>query len=225
MASVRRSTRQSRPPRTNLTAQEPVEQIEVVAHRDQVAVGNKKPTGKADRKAMKGKATAENKLRKSKTAKAGVQTSTEQGGSLSSFPPEILGMVLHDIDDIRTINALSRTCKAFYDMMMPRLYKRIAVASMFHAHIPKLIRTLEPNLSISQRKQLKKEGKYKGQKERYPTGLGDQTKPLCASYVRELVVGVADPGKKHKYIVERYVEEALKNLDNLEVVETRLLTK
>jgi hypothetical protein len=34
-----------------------------------------------------------------------------------------------------------------------------------------------------------------------------------------------DPGRKHDYIVHRYVEEALKNMVNLEVVETRVLTE
>lgn len=109
--------------------------------------------------------------------------------------------------------------------MMPRLYDRIAVAAMFHAHIPKLIRTLEPHLTIAQKKQLKKEGKYKGQQERYPTGLNESAKPICATYVRQMIVGAADPGKKHRYIVDRYVEEAFKNMNNLEIVETRILTK
>ncbi|TVY20935.1 hypothetical protein LARI1_G001395 [Lachnellula arida] len=140
-------------------------------------------------------------------------------------PPEVLSMILDNLKDPSTISKLGRTNKNFYTLMMPRLYHRIAVAAMFHAHIPKLIRTLEPHLSIAQKNQLKKEGKYRGQQERYPTGLDEKAKPLCAGYVRQLVVGVADPGKKHKYIVERYVEEAFKNMVNLEIVETRVVTK
>jgi len=123
------------------------------------------------------------------------------------------------------MSKLSRSCKKFYSLMMPRLYGRIAVAAMFHAHIPKLIRTLEPLLTIKQKKQLKKEGKYKGQQERYSSGLNEDAKPICATYVRKIVVGVSDPGKKHKYIVERYLEEVFKNLDKLEIVETHVLTK
>ncbi|KAH8883470.1 hypothetical protein GQ53DRAFT_663811 [Thozetella sp. PMI_491] len=134
-------------------------------------------------------------------------------------------MALANLEDVPSMSALGRTCKAFYSMMMPRVYGRIAVAAMFHAHIPKLIRTVEPLLTIAQKKQLKREGKYRGQQERYPTGLDEQAKPFCTSCVRQLVVGVADPGKKHKYIVVRYVEELLKNLDNLEILETRILTK
>lgn len=108
---------------------------------------------------------------------------------------------------------------------MPLLYKRLNVAAMFHAQIPKLIRALEPHLTIAQKKQLKREGKYKGQQERYSSLLDPHEKPACASYVRQLVVGVADPGRKHVYIVHRYVEEALKNMDNLEIVESYVLTK
>jgi hypothetical protein len=119
---------------------------------------------------------------------------------------------------------LARTCGRYYSLVMPLLYKRIAVAAMFHAHIPKLIRTLEPHLTIAQKKQLKKEGKYKGQQERYPSHLDPNAKPACASYVRQIVVGVADPGRKHEYIVHRYVEEAFKNMNNLEIVETYFLT-
>lgn len=108
---------------------------------------------------------------------------------------------------------------------MPLLYNRIAVAAMFTAHIPKLIRTLEPILTVTQKRELKKEGKYKGQKERYVTKLDPNTMPQCASHVRQFVAGVANPGRKHNYIVERYVEEALKNLHNLEVFEGYFMTE
>ncbi|KAF4974211.1 hypothetical protein FZEAL_8849 [Fusarium zealandicum] len=110
-------------------------------------------------------------------------------------------------------------------MAIPRLYKRVTVAAMFHAHIQTLIRTLEPHLTVAQKKQLKKEGKYKGQQERYSNLLGEHAKPFCADYVRQLVIGVSDPGRKHAFIVDRYLEEALQNFRNLEIVETRVLTE
>lgn len=109
--------------------------------------------------------------------------------------------------------------------MMPLLYNRIAVAAMFHAHIPKLIRTLDPILTVHQKRQLKKEGKYKGQQDRYITRVDPNTMPQCASHVRQFVAGVANPGRKHNYIVYRYVEEALKNLHNLEIVEAYFITE
>jgi len=108
---------------------------------------------------------------------------------------------------------------------MPLLHKRISVSAMFHVHIAKLIRDLEPHLTIAQKKQLKKEGKYKGQQERYSTHLDANAKPDCASHVREIVVDVADPGRKHQYIVHRYVEEALRNMNNLEIVDAYFFTK
>jgi hypothetical protein len=84
---------------------------------------------------------------------------------------------------------------------------------------------LEPHLTIAQKKQLKKEGKYKGQQEVYPKGLDEKAKPIYTNYVRQIIVGVVDPGKKHKPIVERYIEEAFKNMENLEVVDTQVYTK
>lgn len=108
--------------------------------------------------------------------------------------------------------------------MAPRLHKRVAVAAMFHAHIFKAICALEPHLSIVQKKQLKEEGQYKGQQAQYPKGLKRNAIPDCASYVQQIVIGRISPGKNHEYIVHRYVEEAFKNMDNLEIVETKSLT-
>lgn len=109
--------------------------------------------------------------------------------------------------------------------MMPLYHKRVAVAAFYHAHIPRLIRILEPHLAINQKKQLKKEGKYKGQQEKYSGDLGANEVPTCASYAKQLVVGRSDPGRKHEYIVHRYVEEALKNMGNLEILDLSFLTK
>lgn len=142
---------------------------------------------------------------------------------LSCLSPEILDIIANSIVDKPTISIMSRTSKHFYSLMTPRLYNHLVVSAMFHAHIPKVIRTLEPHLTIKQKKQLKKEGKYKGQQERYSTGLNENQVPFCASHVRHLVIGASDPGKKHKYIVERYYEEALKNMANIEVLETRVV--
>lgn len=124
-----------------------------------------------------------------------------------------------------SISSLSRASKRYYSLMGPRLHKRIAVTAMFHAHIQKLIRAVEPHLSISQKKFLKKQGKYKGQQEQYSRGLDENKVPECASFVRQMIIGVCDPGRKHEYIVQLYMDEAFKNMKNLEIVETLLLTK
>lgn len=108
--------------------------------------------------------------------------------------------------------------------MKPLLHKRVAVAAAYHAHIPKLIRALEPHLTITQKKQLKREGKYKGQQEKYSSNIDANEVPTCASYVQQMVVGRSDPGRKHEYIVHRYVEEALRNMVKLEILDLSVLT-
>lgn len=110
-------------------------------------------------------------------------------------------------------------------MVTPRLYERINVTVSYHAHIPKLIRTLEPFLSINQKKQLRKEGQYRGQQESFSNVIDPQKKPRFGEYVRQANLFIGDPGKNHKFIVNRYVEEALKNMTNLEVVETSSITE
>lgn len=139
--------------------------------------------------------------------------------------PISVQLTLTQIEDPSTVGKFGRTCKKYYAIMMPLLHKRVAVAAMFHAHISKLIRGLEPYLTIAQKKQLKKEGKYKGQQERFPSHLDANAKPGCGLYVQQMIVGVSSPGKKHDYIVHRYVEEAFKNLSNLQVVEAYFLTR
>ncbi|RDI77850.1 hypothetical protein Vi05172_g12170 [Venturia inaequalis] len=150
--------------------------------------------------------------------------STSSEDALSSLTPELLYMVLDNIKDSSTIGKLARTSKLYYSIMMPLLHKRVAAAAAYHAHIPKLIRTLEPHLTITQKKQLKTEGKYKGQQARYPSYLDANEVPTCASYVQQMVVWRSYPGRKHEYIVHRYVEEALKNMVNLEMLDLSVLT-
>lgn len=53
----------------------------------------------------------------------------------STLPPECLNMVLDNIKAPTEMSALGRSSKTFYSLMMPRLYGRIAVAAMFHAHV------------------------------------------------------------------------------------------
>ncbi|EEU39435.1 uncharacterized protein NECHADRAFT_81608 [Fusarium vanettenii 77-13-4] len=191
-----------------------------------VPLKRKAPPAKAQGVAKRNKSATEPAKPKAKAKQPNVQAQiVSNDDALSSLPPEIFNMILQSIDDRPTLGKLGRTCKKYYSIAMPYLYKHIAVAAMFHAHIPKLIRALEPVLTIAQKKQLKKEGKYKGQQERFSSRLDENAKPLCADYVRSIVVGVCDPGRKHKYITNRYLEEAFQNLNNLEIIETRVLTE
>jgi hypothetical protein len=120
---------------------------------------------------------------------------------------------------------LSRTCKTFQWLLSPRLYSRVSVEASFHSHIAKFIRNIEPHLSIRQRKQLKKEGKYRGQQDKYPSNLGPKEKPACAEHVRQLFVSHLKPGRKHAQILYRYIEEAVQNMRNIEVLEFDTITE
>ncbi|KAM0226694.1 hypothetical protein ACHAP5_012338 [Fusarium lateritium] len=149
---------------------------------------------------------------------------TTTSDSLLSLPGEILNMILKNVDT-KSLGRLSQTSKSYYALVAPQLYKRVDVYATAHAHIAKLIRTLDPLLSIEQRKQLKEEGTYKGQQESFSKRLDPKKIPELASFVNEAILGIGDPGKKHRYIVHRYVEEAMKNMKNLEIVETQLITE
>jgi hypothetical protein len=167
--------------------------------------------------------------------------------ALSSLPPEIFELILDAIQDdvswrtgdnhdqadqdplqekgAAAMSRLARTSKSFQRLLGPRMHKRITLGVGYHAYIPYLIRTLDPYLRITQRKQLKREGKYKGQQDRFSSRLDQDAVPACGQYVHQLLIGAIVPGNKHKYICLRYIEEMLKNIKNLELVDTRVLTE
>ncbi|KAM0243046.1 hypothetical protein ACHAP5_006918 [Fusarium lateritium] len=169
-------------------------------------------------KARKVLKTAETAVRETSKSFTNVSTANLKN-RLLSLPAEIFDLVLENITDKTTLSRLSRTCKTFQSLLSPRLYSRVSVAVDFHGHIAKFIRNIEPHLSIKQRKQLKKEGKYRGQQDKYPSNLGPKEKPACAEYVRQLFVRHLNPGKKHAQILYRYIEEALHNMINIEILE------
>ena len=96
---------------------------------------------------------------------------------------------------------------------------------MNFGQIPGMVRTVEPYLTIHQRREIKKMGKYKGQQETYPTGVDENKIPDCARFVEELVIGDTHPGKKHDKIAYRYIEEFLKNMTDVRIVEAEMLTR
>ncbi|KAF5605745.1 hypothetical protein FPANT_1148 [Fusarium pseudoanthophilum] len=170
------------------------------------------------------KARAETSRKKTEVLSAKSPTSTTTD-LLWSCPREILNLILDHIEDTKTLGRLCCTSKSYFAMVAPRLYERVNISVAYHAHIPKLIRTLEPFLSINQRKQLRKEGQYRGQQESFADVVDPQKKPRFGEYARQAYLFIGDPGRNHKYIVNRYVEEALKNMSNLEVVETSSITE
>lgn len=142
----------------------------------------------------------------------------------SLLPAELMTMVLRHIETPLAMSILARTSRFFYNLMMPRLYNRIELSVSYHSHIAKFIRTIEPLLSISQKRALKKVGRYRGQQERYPTTLDANAVPLNGRFVRQLAVGYIHPGRKHVDICIRYVEELMKNLPHVEVLYMGVVT-
>lgn len=163
-----------------------------------------------------------------KRRKSGVKTHIEESNGrplIQSLPPEIMGMILDSITDVKDMNCISQSCKILHQEIMPRIYRRIAVAAPYHSHIVKLIRAAEPHLSIKQKMMLKEIGEYRGQQESYPIDQDETLIPSCAAFVTQLVIGVIDPGKNHVGAITLYLEELVKNLTNLEVLETVVVTK
>ncbi|OAA76219.1 hypothetical protein LEL_05903 [Akanthomyces lecanii RCEF 1005] len=144
-------------------------------------------------------------------------------GFLEKMPIEILAMILDCVADKRNLIKLCRTSKFLYELLMPRVHRRVIVSAMHYAQIKAMIQTVEPYLSIRQRRELRAQKAYAGQQERYPTGQDEDKIPDGARFVRELVVGQSNPGKKHDVFVHRYVEEFVKNMTAVEVLEIEML--
>ncbi|KAF4958090.1 hypothetical protein FGADI_2648 [Fusarium gaditjirri] len=178
------------------------EKVEPTTKGKKAPTNRLKATKPADAKAnLKVNATAEIETQK--------ETLPAPDDVLSVLPAEILQQILES---------------RYYALVMAIIHKRISVSTSFWAHIPHVIRRIEPHLSIAQKKQLKREGQYKGQQEKFSTLLDPNAVPSCASNVRQMIIGKIDPGKRHKPFLMRYFEEVLKNLHNLEVFDAEDLT-
>ncbi|KIL87192.1 hypothetical protein FAVG1_09747 [Fusarium avenaceum] len=188
------------------------------------AARTKKVPAKGKEK-IKAKANAKDAAAEPSVENAVQQHDQVPDDALSVLPAEILETILENVNHPPSMVKLACTSKRHYSIVMPVLHKRISVSIGFWQHIPHLIRQIEPHLSIAQKKQLKREGKYKGQQEKFSTLLDPSAVPACAEYVRQVVIGGIDHGKKHKPVVMRYVEEVLKNVSNLEVIDACELTK
>ncbi|EWG51707.1 hypothetical protein FVEG_10604 [Fusarium verticillioides 7600] len=187
-----------------------------------------------DEPTTKGKKAPPRKV-KATTSKSKVNTTAESeiqketvpvpDDVLSVLPAEILQQILESVNDPKSMVKMACTSKRYYAIVMAIIHKRISVSTSFWTHIPHVIRRIEPHLSIAQKKQLKRECKYKGQQEKFSTLLDPNAVPPCASNVRQMIIGGIDPGKRHKPFVLRYFEEVLKNLHNLEVFDAEDLTE
>ncbi|CVL11786.1 uncharacterized protein FPRN_14838 [Fusarium proliferatum] len=191
---------------------------------ESTAKGKKAPTKKAKAITSTGR-----KPKPKVNAEAEIETQDETvpvpDDVLSVLPAEILQQILESVNDSRSMVKMACTSKRYYAVVMAIIHKRISVSTYFWAHIPHVIRRIEPHLSIAQKKQLKREGQYKGQQEKFSTLLDPTAVPSCASNVRQMIIGKIDPGKRHKPFLLRYFEEVLKNLHNLEVFDAKDLTE
>ncbi|QGI71117.1 hypothetical protein CEK27_003446 [Fusarium fujikuroi] len=181
---------------------------------ESTAKGKKAPTKKAKATTSTGRKT-----------KPKDETVSVPDDVLSVLPAEILQQILESVNDSGSMVKMACTSKRYYAVVMAIIHKRISVSTYFWAHIPHVIRRIEPHLSIAQKKQLKREGQYKGQQEKFSTLLDPTAVPSCASNVRQMIIGKIDPGKRHKPFLLRYFEEVLKNLHNLEVFDAKDLTE
>lgn len=79
-------------------------------------------------------------------------------------------------------------------------------------------------LSVQQNRKLITQRRCPGQKEGVHCGSDLGATPPCAAYVRELVIGPFHVFRKGEHMVYRYLEEVLKNMHGLEIVELWTMT-
>ncbi|KAF5563902.1 hypothetical protein FPHYL_4929 [Fusarium phyllophilum] len=206
------------PPKRKRKASAEDEKDEPTTKGKKVPVKKVKATRPADAK-------AKSKLNATAQAEAVSETIPVPDDVLSVLPAEILQQILESVNDPKSMVKMACTSKRYYAVVMAIIHKRISVSTYFWAHIPHVIRRIEPHLSIAQKKQLKREGQYKGQQDKFSTLLDPNAVPSCASNVRQMIIGKIDPGKRHKPFLLRYFEEVLKNLHNLEVFDAKDLTE
>ncbi|KAM0492584.1 hypothetical protein ACHAP8_009761 [Fusarium lateritium] len=139
--------------------------------------------------------------------------------ALSVLPAEIQQNILAYLKHSKSLINLAITSKRYYAIAMPIIHNSVAV-EVHYDPIAEAIRLLEPHLSITQKKQLKKMEYYKGLQERFSSRLDQDAVPGCAKYVRQMTIGTIDPEESRKKVVMKTLEEALKNLTNLEVLDT-----
>ncbi|RTE72273.1 hypothetical protein BHE90_013334 [Fusarium euwallaceae] len=134
------------------------------------------------------------------------------------------GVALYEIQDPLTLRRLGQTCKRYHQVIKPRIQQYLHISVDSRGHVDRLIRVIEPHLSIAQRKQLLRDGQHKGQQNRFPLGVDEDEIPSCASRVRQLTFGILPQRRSHLYLAHRYLEEAFKNMQNAEIVDVGSLT-
>ncbi|PTD07181.1 hypothetical protein FCULG_00005415 [Fusarium culmorum] len=105
------------------------------------------------------------------------------------------------------------------------LNKSIAVRASDDEYVYKVISRLEPFLSINQKRKLRREGKCRGQQTTVHRLIDPDVIPLGAQCVRQMTVGTIKLQVRYRQNVMRSLEEALRNLSNLEAFDTTELSR
>ncbi|QPC70456.1 hypothetical protein HYE68_001208 [Fusarium pseudograminearum] len=205
------------------------------AYADPPSLGKRKTRGSNDDENPRAKKKAP--IKKAESKKVQDQTKTpdlvndEQQpvppapkDALASLPTEIQLEILSNIVPKRLMS-FARTSKRNYAFVMSIVNKSIAVRASDHEYVYKVISRLEPLLSINQKRKLWKEGRCRGQQIKFHRLLAPDVVPLGAQCVRQMTVGVIGRAVKHRQNVMRKLEEVLKNLSNLEVLDTTELSQ
>lgn len=121
--------------------------------------------------------------------------------------------------------SFARTSKRNYALVVSIVNKSIAVRASDDEYVYKVISRLEPFLSINQKRKLWKEGRCRSQQIKFHGLLAPDVVPLGAQCVRQMTVGLIGRAVKHRQNVMRKLEEVLKNLSNLEVLDTTELSQ
>ncbi|KAK6714739.1 hypothetical protein SNK04_005672 [Fusarium graminearum] len=205
------------------------------AYADPPRLGKRKTRGSNDDESPRAKKKAP--IKKAKSKKVQDQTKTpdlvndEQQpvppapkDALASLPTEIQIQILSNIVP-KHLMSFARTSKRNYALVVSIVNKSIAVRASDDEYVYKVISRLEPFLSINQKRKLWKEGRCRSQQIKFHGLLAPDVVPLGAQCVRQMTVGLIGRAVKHRQNVMRKLEEVLKNLSNLEVLDTTELSQ
>ncbi|RVD86111.1 uncharacterized protein DFL_004405 [Arthrobotrys flagrans] len=146
-----------------------------------------------------------------------------------SSPIDVWHMIADFIptQDTQTLSALSRVSKTLYQNLTGRLYRDLIVAAPSNRNFMGCIEVLERYVSTSQRDSLRTNIPNPGPgnpstlmipASATPKNADPDLVPYCARYVKRLLVGWSNPGPGRTHILTAYLEQALENLTELEVL-------
>ncbi|KAK6512639.1 hypothetical protein TWF481_001521 [Arthrobotrys musiformis] len=153
------------------------------------------------------------------------KVSSPKNSSTGIFPVDIWLAIADFIPDTETLSVLSRVSKTLYRNLSSRIYRDLIVTAPSSRNFPACIKTLERYVSTSQLQSLRTidsnpvlHGLVDPEAPSHPETVDPTLVPNCARYVRRLLVGWSNPGPERVGSISKYLEEALGNLINLEIL-------